>query len=62
MGAAPAKIEVERVAFWWVGTLAWGHEPWGADPIAWSCARCGDLVVDVKTHARHHGMTDTKEE
>lgn len=53
-GAPEARVEIDGRGYSWVGVLTWGHDPFGAEPIAWQCDTCGLLTVDVRLHNGAH--------
>ena len=57
-GGAPTRVVVDGQGFLMVGVLSWGHEPFGADPVAWSCERCAALVTEPTVHVAWHREGD----
>lgn len=54
-GSPPAIVEVQGIAFTWIGTLSWGHQPFGSDPTLWECGQCKASTASPGPHSRQHG-------
>lgn len=53
-GGDAVRVQKDGRGYLWVGVMSWGHKPYGADPIVWSCETCGLLTADITLHNLHH--------